>query len=130
MAFGPPLCAACGSGSGVQEHQLIPRTAGGTELPTVWLCHLCCGLVHGRRTSAHCGTPTKVAPEANAVRKVEADAFAARVAPIARELQAEGMGLERMAAELTRRGIKTRRGGKWAAQTVKNLLARGAGRGA
>jgi Recombinase len=35
--------------------------------------------------------------------------------------------VQRIAAELTRRGIKTRRGGKWAAQTVKNLLAREAG---
>ena len=62
-----------------------------------------------------------------AARRVKADAFAARVAPIARELQAEGKGLELIAAELTRRGIKTAQGGKWAAQTVKNLLARGVG---
>ena len=68
---------------------------------------------------------TAIAAEA---RMRKADAFAARVAPIARELRAEGKGLEAVAAELTRRGIKTRRGGKWAAQTVKNLLAREAGR--
>ena len=64
---------------------------------------------------------------ANAAYKAKADEFAARAALIARELQAEGKGLELIAAELTRRGIKTRRGGKWAAQTVKNLLARGVG---
>lgn len=150
MAYGPSICAACGSGSGVQEHHLVPRSMGGGELPTVWLCHLCHGLVHGRRVAVNSRELTKAAlaaarargvklggyrggpvPDTAAAaeaRKMRADTFATLVGPIARELQAEGKGLETIAAELTRRGIKTARGGKWAAQTVKNVLARGAGR--
>ena len=81
----------------------------------------------GRVLGGYRGGPVPPSVVAIAAYKAKADEFAARVAPIARELQAEGKGLELIAAELTRRGIKTRRGGKWAAQTVKNLLARGAG---
>lgn len=82
----------------------------------------------GIRLGGFRGGPIPDAAAAAEVRMARADAFAARVAPIARKLQAEGRGLEAIAAELSRRGIKTARGGRWAAQTVKNLLARGEGR--
>ena len=57
-------------------------------------------------------------------KRAKADAFASDVAPIARVLQASGMGLRGIAAELTSRGVRTARGGNWTAQAVKNLLAR------
>ena len=78
----------------------------------------------GVKLGGYRGGPLPDVLEAAAARGAKADAFAGRVAPIAREIQAEGKGLEAIAAELTRRGIKTARGGRWAAQTVKNLLAR------
>jgi DNA invertase Pin-like site-specific DNA recombinase len=55
-----------------------------------------------------------------------ADAFAARVAPIAREMQAAGRSLRQIAAELEVRGIMTARGAQWTAMAVKNVLARAA----
>jgi len=72
------------------------------------------------------GVPPPDAARATAGRVAKSDAFAARVQPIARELQAAGMGLRTIAAELTARGVLTARGGAWTAQAVKNLLARGA----
>jgi DNA invertase Pin-like site-specific DNA recombinase len=54
-----------------------------------------------------------------------ADAFARNVLPVVREIQAAGVQtLLGIAAELTRRGIRTSRGGAWAASNVRNLLAR------
>jgi DNA invertase Pin-like site-specific DNA recombinase len=56
-----------------------------------------------------------------------ADAFAASVAPIAREMRDQGLSLRRIADTLVARGIKTARGGDtWTASAVKNLLARAA----
>lgn len=60
-----------------------------------------------------------------AARVAKADAFAVDVAPIAIELQSSGLGLRAVAAELSRRGVRTARGGSWTGQAVKNLLARG-----
>ncbi|AOX20715.1 recombinase family protein [Kozakia baliensis] len=57
--------------------------------------------------------------------KSKADDFAARVLPVVREIQASGVAsLNGLAGELTKRGIKTARGGSWTAASVKNLLAR------
>lgn len=52
------------------------------------------------------------------------DAFAARVAPVASELRNGGMSLRRIAAELTKRGVQTMRGGEWTAMAVRNVLLR------
>lgn len=52
------------------------------------------------------------------------DAFAARVAPSARELRDAGMSLRQVAAELTARGVQTMRGGAWTAMAVRNVLMR------
>jgi len=56
-----------------------------------------------------------------------AAAFAARVLPVVRELQAAGFtSLPKLAAELNRRGIPTSRGNGavWHPSSVKNLLAK------
>lgn len=55
-----------------------------------------------------------------------ADAFAADVLPIVRQIQAAGVTSTRdIAAALNARGIRTARGGEWHHSTVRNLLARG-----
>jgi DNA invertase Pin-like site-specific DNA recombinase len=54
-----------------------------------------------------------------------ADAFAANVLPVVRELRAAGVVTVRaIAAALNARGIRTARGGEWHHSTVRNLLAR------
>jgi DNA invertase Pin-like site-specific DNA recombinase len=56
-----------------------------------------------------------------------ADAFAANVLPVVRQIQAAGTTTTRAIAEaLNARGIRTARGGEWHGSTVRNLLARGA----
>jgi DNA invertase Pin-like site-specific DNA recombinase len=54
-----------------------------------------------------------------------AEAFAANVLPIIRQIQASGAKTARAIAEaLNARGIRTARGGAWYDSTVRNLLAR------
>ena len=74
------------------------------------------------------GVPPPDPAQASAARVAKADAFAARVRPTIREMQASGSSLHAVAAELTRRGVKTARGGAWTGTAVKNLLARGEAR--
>lgn len=62
---------------------------------------------------------------ATAAVKVEADRFAANVAPIIREIRAGGAGSLRAIAEvLNERGIATARGGTWAATQVRDVIRR------
>ena len=64
----------------------------------------------------------KVAVAAN--RKA-ADAFAANVRPIIREIQASGVSsFQGIARALAARGVSTARGGRWTARMVINVLAR------
>lgn len=52
-----------------------------------------------------------------------ANEFAEALAPVVNAIRAEGeTTLRGMAAELTRRGIATRRGGRWQVSNVRNLL--------
>ncbi len=61
-----------------------------------------------------------------AANQAAADAFAANVLPIARQIQASGATTPRaIAAALNSRGIRTARGGAWHDSTVRNLLVRG-----
>jgi DNA invertase Pin-like site-specific DNA recombinase len=57
-------------------------------------------------------------------RQDKADEFAAEVGPIAKDLQSQGLTLRQIAAEMTRRGIRTRRDKEWEAATVRNLIIR------
>jgi DNA invertase Pin-like site-specific DNA recombinase len=58
-------------------------------------------------------------------QRAGADAFAANVLPIVRQIQAAGATTARaIAAALNERGVKTARGGDWHDSTVRNLLAR------
>jgi DNA invertase Pin-like site-specific DNA recombinase len=56
--------------------------------------------------------------------KAEADQNAAKVLPLISKLKAEGKALRAIAAELTRLGYETPRGGTWTAKSVANALAR------
>ena len=60
-----------------------------------------------------------------AANREAADAFAANVLPVVRQLQAAGITTARAIAEaLNARGVRTARGGEWHNSTVRNLLAR------
>ena len=75
------------------------------------------------------GNPNLAAAQklAAAASHAGADAFAANVLPIVRELQASGLTTSRaLAAALNNRGVRTARGGAWFGPTVLNLLARAA----
>jgi DNA invertase Pin-like site-specific DNA recombinase len=61
----------------------------------------------------------------NAARTAAADAFAANVRPIIREIQNSGVSsLRGVAKALSARGIKTARGGEWTAVQVSDILRR------
>ena len=59
------------------------------------------------------------------VRAANADAFAANVLPIIRDIQATGASMRKTAEALNRLGIPTARGGTWAATQVSDILKRG-----
>jgi DNA invertase Pin-like site-specific DNA recombinase len=57
--------------------------------------------------------------------RARAKRFAGNVLPIVREIKAAGVvSLDGIAAALNARGIRTVRGARWYASTVRNLLAR------
>lgn len=75
------------------------------------------------------GNPVNLA-EAGAkgadMQRANADAYAANVLPVIRQIQASGATTLRAVAEaLNARGIQTARGGQWYAATVRNVLERG-----
>jgi DNA invertase Pin-like site-specific DNA recombinase len=79
---------------------------------------------HGAALGNRTNLPEAAAKGAAANREA-ADAFAANVLPVVRELRAAGITTGRAIAEaLNGRGIRTARGGAWHDSTVRNLLAR------
>jgi DNA invertase Pin-like site-specific DNA recombinase len=61
-----------------------------------------------------------------ATNQATAEAFAANVLPVIRQIQATGATAYRaIAAALNTRGLRSPRGGEWHATTVRNILARG-----
>jgi DNA invertase Pin-like site-specific DNA recombinase len=54
----------------------------------------------------------------------EARQRAMQLEPIMREMQGKGYSMRRMATELTKRKVKTPRGGEWHPQTVKMVMQR------
>jgi DNA invertase Pin-like site-specific DNA recombinase len=78
------------------------------------------GTVLGNRTNL----PEASAKGADANRE-GADAFATKMAPFVRQLQANGVTtLRALADALNARGVRTARGGGWHPTTVRNLLMR------
>ena len=70
------------------------------------------------------GFAGKVYREGGKARARMADDFAARVGPLVRQMREEGMSLRAIAARLAAMGIRTARGGDWAAATVKGVPER------
>jgi hypothetical protein len=61
------------------------------------------------------------------VQRAAANRFGANVAPVIRQLQAQGIsGYAALAAALNERGVRTARGASWHPTSVANLLRRGA----
>jgi DNA invertase Pin-like site-specific DNA recombinase len=78
------------------------------------------GAVLGNRTNLPDAQAKGVAANREA-----ADAFAANVLPIVRQIRAAGATTFRaIATALNDRGVRTARGGSWHDSTVRNLLAR------
>ena len=57
-----------------------------------------------------------------AVNKAQALAHAENMLPVIEKIRAGGASLRQIAAELNARGVKTARGGKWHATTVRNII--------
>ena len=85
-------------------------------------------LVAAKARGRKLGSPdiAKAQEAAAKVRSANADAFAANIRPIIREIQATGASMRKTAEALNRRGIPTARGGTWAATQVSDILKRGA----
>jgi DNA invertase Pin-like site-specific DNA recombinase len=85
-------------------------------------------LARAKARGVRLGNP-KLGQARKAARKVieaGADRHAANVLPIIREIQKAGATTLRAIADaLNARGVSTARGGRWQAQTVANILARG-----
>ena len=80
------------------------------------------GNPNGAAAIRRAGKGTKAAVKA---LKAGADAHARQLAPVVRELQAEGhTSLPALARELNERQMRTPRGGKWHPSSVRNLLQR------
>jgi DNA invertase Pin-like site-specific DNA recombinase len=84
-------------------------------------------LAAAKERGTRLGNPNLAVAQAKGSASVarQADAFAANVLPIIREIEGSGAkSLRTIAAALNARGISTARGGRWEAATVRNVRAR------
>jgi DNA invertase Pin-like site-specific DNA recombinase len=78
------------------------------------------GVVLGNRTSL-----AEASAKGAVANRAAADAFAANVLPVVRQIEASGVkGQRAIATALNARGVRTARGGERHATTVRNLLGR------
>src|SRR5262249_9554731 len=145
-----PFCVACGNANPehLQQHHLIARANGGTDDETnlITLCVRCHGKAHNhagwsndhhalakrglaaaKARGVRLGNPQLEDARRGAVaaNKKAADAFAANVRPIIREIQTSGISsFQGIARALAARGVRTARGGQWTARMVINVLER------
>ena len=81
-----------------------------------------------KASGSRLGNPTNASDAARIGRltqQTEADRFAMRILPIVHSIQsARPLGMVSIAQELNERGIRTARGGRWHASSVRNLMAR------
>jgi DNA invertase Pin-like site-specific DNA recombinase len=78
------------------------------------------GALLGNRTNL-----AEACAKGTAANRKAANAFAANVLPVVRQMQAAGVsGLRGLAAALNELGVRTARGGEWHAATVRNILLR------
>jgi DNA invertase Pin-like site-specific DNA recombinase len=84
-------------------------------------------LAAAKRRGVKLGGPRLAAARkaSNKARSEAADAFAANVRPIIKEIRASGVSsLRGVARALTARGVRTARGGDWTAVQVSDILRR------
>jgi DNA invertase Pin-like site-specific DNA recombinase len=79
------------------------------------------GVVLGNRTNLD-----EARRLSNVTTKAQADDFAGNVMATIQQFREKGESLPAIAARLNNMGVKTRRGGKWYASTVSNILKRAA----
>jgi DNA invertase Pin-like site-specific DNA recombinase len=78
------------------------------------------GVILGNRTNLD-----EASAKGADANRAAADAHAANVLPIIRQVEAAGAkGSRGIAAALNARGVRTARGGEWHSSTVRNMLAR------
>jgi DNA invertase Pin-like site-specific DNA recombinase len=80
-----------------------------------------------KAAGAQLGNPraAEAAVKAQAAHRASADRFAANVLPIIESIRASGISTHLGIADaLNNRGVRTARGGRWHATTVRNLLGR------
>lgn len=140
-------CLECGDAAS-HEHHVVPRSRGGTA--TVPLCERCHGLVHGLDMSDHKRlTRAALAGAKRRGVKLGGDALGwtrtrhvdqngrrgvvyipTEQRTVARivELREQGLTLRAIASQLADEGRETKRGGRWHATTVSNVLKRQASR--
>lgn len=83
------------------------------------------GVTLGNPRRAGKGSVTEAAQISAAAQREAADAFAANVLPIIREVQAAGVtGHREIAMALNARGVRTPRGGEWHRSSVRNVILR------
>ncbi|WP_323142804.1 recombinase family protein [Massilia phyllosphaerae] len=75
------------------------------------------GMVLGNRTNL-----SEAQVKGQATNSAKAAAFAARVVPTIKQLKAQNMTLDQIAAELTSRNVATFNGGEWHKSTISRLL--------
>lgn len=113
-------CFECGAPARHQHH-VVPRSRGGTR--TVPLCEECHGKAHHHDLTstalASKGIPYGYRVQGAALVPVPSEIEAIR---LARELRAREWTLQAIAAEFARRGIPTRRGGRWHPTQIMRLL--------
>ena len=80
------------------------------------------GVMLGWSNPERASEQRQAARKGAAVNKARALAHAENVLPVIEQIRAGGASLRQIAAELNARGIKTARGGKWHATTVRNII--------
>ena len=130
------MCFDCGA-SAAHAHHVVPRSRGGTR--TVPLCERCHGLVHDKQFTgiSHLTRKALAAKKAKGERvgtvpygwQLGADGVLlerceAEQAVMAAccEMKAEGWTLAAIGAELERRGLPPRNGGRWHPVRVFRVL--------
>ena len=78
---------------------------------------------NGKALGGYRGGPKVDGQRGRDALRQRADAFAARVRPIAAGMRQDGMSLRQIAAALTERGVQTSRGDAWTAAAVNSVLA-------
>lgn len=111
----PFMLHVCAALAEKERHMIADRTRAALAAKKAQ------GAKLGNRTNL-----AEAAAKGNEANRAAADAFAANVLPMVRQIQAAGSTTPRaIAAALNARGIRTARGGAWHDSTVRNLLARG-----